>query len=108
MLRHARLLGDRLVVVVSNDAHNRKPNAVPAAQRVKRLKAAGVADRVVVGDARGFAQTLRRQAPDILVLGYDQRLPDAQTAREVSRLGVEVVAMPWYPGKEDPRVSRCA
>lgn len=95
------------MVVISHDAHNRKPGAVPAARRKKWLEDAHVADRVVVGDPHGFAETLRRERPDILVLGYDQSLPDAETEREVSRLGVEVVAMPWYPGKEDPRVSRC-
>lgn len=95
------------MVVLSNDAHNRKPGAVPASRRRKCLEDAHVADRVVVGDPHGFAATLRRERPDILILGYDQRLPDAETAREVARLGVEVVTMPWYPGKEAPRVSRC-
>ena len=94
-------------MVISNDAHNQKPNAVPSARRKKWLEDARIADRVVVGSAYGFAETLRRERPDILILGYDQRLPDAETEREVSRLGIEVVTMPWYPGKEDPRVSRC-
>ena len=42
-----------------------------------------------------------------LVLGYDQRLPDPETEREVLLLGVAVVTMPWYPGKEDARTARC-
>jgi len=108
LLRHARALGDHLVVVVSNDAHNRKPNAVPAFQRKKWLEDHRAADRVVIGDRDGFAATLRRENPDILVLGYDQRLPDAETEREVARLGVAVVTMPWYPGKEDPRAAHCS
>lgn len=107
LLRQARALGDILVVVISNDAHNHKPGAVPAARRKKWLEDAHVADRVVIGDPHGFAETLRRERPDILILGYDQTLPDAETEREVALLGVEVVTMPWYPGKEDPRVSRC-
>lgn len=95
------------MVVISNDAHNRKPNAVPAARRKRRLEDARVADRVVVGGPRGFAETLRRERPDILILGYDQKIPDAETEREVARLGIAVVVIPWYPGKEDPRVSSC-
>lgn len=106
LLRQARVLGDLLVVVLSHDSHNRKPRAVAASLRKKRLEALGVADRVVVGDSHGFAATLRREKPDLLVLGYDQRLPDAETEQAVRAMGVTMVVMPWYPGKEDPRAAR--
>ena len=66
-----------------------------------------MADEIVVGDADGFAATLRRVTPDILVLGYDQKLPDPETERAVEELGVQVVRMPWYPGKEDPAAAHC-
>ncbi len=108
LLRRARALGDRLIVVLSNDAHNRKPNAVPAPLRRRRLQRLRVADEVIVGDADGFAATLRRVRPDVLVLGYDQRLPDSHTEAAVRELGVEVVVMPWFPGKEDPGGARCS
>jgi cytidyltransferase-like protein len=108
LLRHARTLGDKLVVVLSNDAHNRKPNAVPAVERAKRLRAYGIADDVIVGDADGFAATLHRVTPDVLVLGYDQKLPDSETEAAVKALGVEVVVMPWFPGKEDPSAAHCS
>lgn len=107
LLRSARVLGDRLVVVLSNDAHNRKPTAVSAVQRKKWIEALGIADRVVIGDADGFAGTVRREKPDILVLGYDQKLPDPETVKMVKDMGVEVVVMPWFPGKEDASSSSC-
>ncbi len=94
--------------MLSNDAHNRKPNAVPSKLRQKRLRALNVADDVIIGDAEGFAATLKRVTPDILVLGYDQRLPDAETEAAVAALGVEVVVMPWFPGKEDPAAAQCS
>lgn len=101
LLRQAKVLGDRLVVVLSNDAHNRKPNAVPALQRKKTLEGFGLADEVLVGDPDSFARSLRRVRPDVLVLGYDQRLPDPETEEAVRAMGVRVVVMPWFPGKED-------
>lgn len=101
LLRQAKVLGDRLVVVLSNDAHNKKPNAVPAAERKKRLESYGIADEVRVGDADSFAESLRSVHPDVLVLGYDQKLPDPETEQAVAALGVRVVVMPWFPGKED-------
>ena len=94
-------------MVVSNDAHNHKPNAAPAAQRKKWVEALGIADKVVIGDARSFAQTLRRENPDILVLGYDQKLPDPETAKAVKDMGVDMVLMPWFPGKESQGSSSC-
>ena len=107
MLRSARVLGDRLVLVLANDVRNRKPNAVPAAVRLRRLRAMNVADKIVIGDAGSFAASLRRERPDILVLGYDQRLPDAETGRAVRELGIDVVVMPWMPGKEESPEAPC-
>jgi glycerol-3-phosphate cytidylyltransferase-like family protein len=106
-LRGARVLGDKLVVVLSNDAHNRKPNAVSAVERKKWIEALGIADKVVIGDSEGFADTVRREKPDVLVLGYDQRLPDPETEKVVLDMGIEVVVMPWFPGKEDQSSSSC-
>lgn len=101
LLRQAKVLGDKLIVVLSNDAHNKKPNAVPAVDRKKKLESFGIADEVRVGEADSFAASLRKVKPDVLVLGYDQRLPDPETEQAVAELGVRVVVMPWFPGKED-------
>lgn len=100
LLREARALGDELVVVLSNDAHNKKPTAVSAERRKKTLESYGLADRVVIGRPDSFAASLREVKPQILVLGYDQRLPDAETAKVVEELGVRLIVMPWFPGKE--------
>lgn len=93
--------------MLSNDAHNHKPNAAPAAQRKKWVEALGIADKVVIGDAEGFADTLRREKPGVLVLGYDQKLPDPETEKTVKDMGIEVIVMPWFPGKEDQSSSSC-
>ena len=107
MLQSARALGDRLVLVLSNDAHNRKPNAVPAVTRKKWLEDLGIADQVLIGDAGSFAAVLLREKPDILALGYDQRMPDEETARAVRDLGIEVVVLPWVQGKEEGQPAPC-
>lgn len=101
MLSQAKVLGDELVVVLANDAHNTKPTAVPAAQRVKAIEALHLADRVVVGRPDGFVKTLRAENPSILVLGYDQSLPDAETEKAAREMGVEIVRLPWLPGREE-------
>lgn len=93
--------------MLSNDAHNSKPHAVAAAQRKKWVEALGIADKVVIGDPESFAETLRREKPDVLVLGYDQKLPDPETEQKVKEMGIEVIVMPWFPGKEDQSSSSC-
>jgi glycerol-3-phosphate cytidylyltransferase-like family protein len=100
MLRQARALGDLLVVVLSHDAHNKKPNAVPSKTRQAWLRELELADEVIVGAPDSFVKTLEKEDPQVLVLGYDQRLPDEATARAVEEKGIEVVQMPWFPGKD--------
>ena len=100
MLVHARGLGNRLVLGLSHDAHNKKPNAVPMDVRWERLSGLGIADEVVIGDAQRFAGTLQRVAPQILVLGFDQKIPDAETEAMIVEKGIQVIRFPWFPGKE--------
>ena len=100
-LRWARALGERLVVVLAHDAHNRKPNAVAAAVRLRRMRDLGVADVVRIGEKAGFALSLRREKPGVIALGYDQKLPDAATEAAVRELGIRLISLPWSPGKEE-------
>ncbi|MHB2025823.1 MAG: adenylyltransferase/cytidyltransferase family protein [Elusimicrobiota bacterium] len=101
MLEAARALGTQLIVVLANDAHNRKSNAVSAPIRARRLRKLNIADRIIIGSSDGFAQTLRRIHPDIVALGYDQKLPDQETQDVVRMMGVKVVTLPWFYGKEE-------
>ena len=99
MLEAARALGSALVVVLSNDRHNLKPYAVPSTLRRRRLQSLNVADRILVGAPCGFADSLRRVRPQVIALGYDQRLPDAETKDAVRKLRIKTVRLPWFPGK---------
>jgi len=101
MLQEARALGSELVVVLSNDAHNKKSYAVPAQTRLQWVKETGIADCVRVGQNDGFAKSLIEEKPDILALGYDQKIPDEETEKAVKDLGIQVVRLPWFEGKEE-------
>lgn len=104
MLVHARGLGNRLVIALSHDAHNCKPNAVSAEIRQRRLSSLGLADEVVIGDPDRFVGTLLRVDPQILVLGFDQKLPDEETEQLVVERGIQVIRFPWFHGKEQDLV----
>jgi cytidyltransferase-like protein len=69
--------GDLLMVVVARDAvierlKEQKPQFT-LKERIKTLKAQGIADIIVPGDRRiGSWQIVRHKKPDIVVTGYDQ------------------------------------
>lgn len=90
LLKRCRSLG-YLIVVLAHDSRNKKPYAVPVRQRKKNLEKLKMADRVVVGSPASFAGVVRRYRPDIIVLGYDQKLPDRETQKTVREMGIRVV-----------------
>lgn len=78
-LYHARLLGDELIAVVARDTFIKRfkkhPPRQPERSRTRNVKATGLATRVVLGDERqGSYRVLKRHRPDVVALGYDQRV----------------------------------
>lgn len=82
-----------MVVVIASDAHNTKPYARPAAVRARAVRALGIADRVVIGGAKGFLPSVLKVRPNIIALGYDQTLP-VDVAEKVEELGIRVRRIP--------------
>src|SRR3989344_3786815 len=88
LLKKSKTLGDYLVVVLANDKHDKKPNAVPAKLRI--------ADKVVVGSPNSFVGVVHRFKPKIIVLGYDQKLPDGETKKAAKKMKIKVVRCGRY------------
>ena len=74
-LESAKKLGNKLVVVLTNDSNNKKPYAVPARQRKKLLESVELADEVLIGDVKDMAKVVEIVKPDVVALGYDQKMP---------------------------------
>jgi len=77
-LKSAKKLGEYLVVVVSNDKLNKKKygkKSVPARIRKRNIEKLKIADKVVVGHRSNFVAVVKKEKPDIIALGYDQKLP---------------------------------
>lgn len=77
-LEKAKSLGDYLYVILTNDRNNTKPYAVPAAERKANLKNLEVADKIIIGDPKDYTAVIRKYRPDIIALGYDQKLTEEQ------------------------------
>jgi FAD synthetase len=90
-LEKARKLGDYLVVVVASDKTvlRRKGFLVMKAESRKRiLESLRMVDKAVIGDERDFMKVVRTEKPDIIALGYDQRL-DENLRKQIEKSGIK-------------------
>lgn len=92
LLKECKKLG-YLFVVIAHDAHNKKPNAVKAKIRKKNLEKLGIADKIIIGHPDSFVQTVYEEKPNIIALGYDQRLPEDVTEKVLRKMKIKVVRM---------------
>jgi len=90
-LKKAKSLGDCLVVVVANDKtikENKKFLLFPAKDRKKMVESIKFVDKVVVGygirDEKGYLRIIAKEKPDIIALGYDQKL-DAKKLKNLAQ-----------------------
>ncbi len=74
LLRKSKKLGN-LTVVVAHDKNNKRAYALPAEQRANNVRALKIANKVVIGSPTSFVATVKKFKPDVIVLGYDQRMP---------------------------------
>ena len=78
MLKEARSYGDFLVVVIARDEtvqavkkHRPVNNEKIRLQHVRNL---GVADKVCLGNLGDYFQVIAEENPDVVALGYDQKV----------------------------------
>ncbi len=92
LLKKCKKLG-YLIVVLANDAHNKKPYAVPEKIRKSNLEKLGIADKIIIGHPDSFARTVTDEKPDIIALGYDQNLPEDVTEELLKKMKIKVIRM---------------
>lgn len=80
-LHQAQKLGDFLVVIVARDeniiANKKHQPLISEDKRLEAVLATKIADKVELGDAFGVYSILKKEKPDIIALGYDQKIPPA-------------------------------
>lgn len=101
-LSEARKLGDELVVVVARDQTARRLKHEPYVPEHLRREMVGAlkpVDRAVLGSATDIYETVVREKPDIIALGYNQHWNEREVEGECARRGVpaKVVRLEAYP-----------
>ena len=109
LLRHARSLGDGLVVCLNSDSSVRALKGatrpvVPSVDRKRVLEALEAVDAVAVFDETSPAALLDRLAPDVWVKGGDYTEADLPEAAVVRRHGGEIVLVPTVEGYSTTRI----
>ncbi|WP_017569587.1 D-glycero-beta-D-manno-heptose 1-phosphate adenylyltransferase [Nocardiopsis halotolerans] len=103
LLRRARALGDRLVVLLNSDASVRRLKGserpvVGESDRARVLSALDCVDEVVVFGEDTPVRALEDLRPDVWVKGGDYDVEDLPETPVVRRAGGEVVTVPLVPG----------
>jgi len=91
-LRKAKEYGDFLIVVVaSNRTANltKKYTITDQAERKRNLEKLGTANRVVIGDDTDFMKVVRKERPDVIVLGYDQKMSEKELEKMLEKNGID-------------------
>lgn len=108
LLKEARRMGDKLVVIVANDtqaALKREPVLIPLEERMMIMGSIRGVDEVVaaIDTDSTVKETLRLVMPDILASGCDESHPDAMEEAEICHnLGIKTV---WGVGGKKMRDS---
>ena len=104
--RQARSFGDRLVVGLARDITVKKVKGrLPLHNENERKNALAQIDlinKVVLGDTKDYYQVLERVRPDVIALGYDQKIFVDKLADEIKKRGLaaRVVRLkPFHPEK---------
>jgi FAD synthetase len=90
-LTEARKLGDELVVVVARDQTARRLKHepyVPEHLRREMVESLKPVDRAVLGSTTDIYETVIREKPDIIALGYNQHWNEREVESECARRGV--------------------
>jgi D-beta-D-heptose 7-phosphate kinase/D-beta-D-heptose 1-phosphate adenosyltransferase len=111
LLRNARRLGDRLVVLLNSDRSIRRLKGPgrplqPAADRESVLRSLRFVDDVIVFDDDTPTPTLQRLRPDIFVKGGDYTATDLPEARAIAAWNGAVVTVPYLPGRSTTSLIR--
>lgn len=91
-LKKAKALGDYLVVVVANNKTARRTKKYAIVDhkiRKKNIEKLGIADKVVIGDESDFMKVVRKEKPDIIVLGHDQKMSEDEISEMLKKAGIK-------------------
>lgn len=100
----AKRHGDTLIVIVARDStveREKKRKAVMNEhERLNAVQSLNIVDKAVLGNEGDKLKTVAALKPDIICLGYDQRVDEAQLASQLKQRGISAKIIRAKPYKE--------
>jgi FAD synthetase len=91
-LKHAKKLGDKLIVVVARDSTIRKLKkrepVLDEESRRKLVESLKFVDSAILGSEGDRYRIIRRIKPSVIALGYDQREDEEFLKRKLKEMGI--------------------
>lgn len=90
-LEQAKKHGDYLIVVLARDVTKKKQNKpiiFSEKERLKLIQGLKVVDKAVLGDRKNHFKIFQTHNPDVICLGYDHKIKEAQLQQELFKLGL--------------------
>jgi len=105
MFKQAKEYADKLIVVVSRDENLKKNrNMIPfynENERVEYLKNIKTVDKVVLGYVGDPYRIINEIKPDIIGLGYDQKIYVDKLADAITDFGLNIKIVRFTPYQDD-------
>ena len=106
MFEEARQYGDRLVAVVARDINVEKIKGIGPfhneQERLKFIKCINLVDEAILGDKTDTYRAIKKIRPNIIALGYDQKMYVDKLGRALVDLGLnktKIVRLTEYQPK---------
>jgi FAD synthetase len=95
-LKKAKSLGDFLIVIIASDKtvlRNKKPLIFSAEKRKQTIESLKFVDSVRIGyeinNKSGYLKTIKLYKPDIIALGYDQKIDEKDLKEMIKNAGLK-------------------
>lgn len=112
-LKHAKELGDELIVIVAHDetvrAQKRRDPVNPAEDRAELLRAIRYVDEVYIGTPGTIDLSLVKKInPDVIAIGPDQNFDSERLKEELRKNGIkaEVIRIPYLYKSDRAKTSK--
>ena len=105
LFRHAKKHGNYLVVVVARDATvNKIKNNLPLKNEKKRLREirkCKLVNKAVLGHKNNPYWIIKEINPDVICLGYDQKVFTENLSKELEKIGLKIKIYRMKPYKPE-------
>ncbi len=94
LFRQAKKRGDYLIVIIGRNSTVRRLKGhwpiFDEKTRLRAVKSVKMINKVLLGDKKDYFKVVFKEKPDVICLGYDQKVPRKHLREEIKKRGLEI------------------